>query len=126
MVSRSRLPGVAADDHSTFRTQAVNHVALRVTDLARSRDFYKEHFGAVVLSESDSACFLEVGGGDFIAIFPSAEPFIEHFCLTVDDYQPDEAAARLEANGLTVHRVADRVFFYDPDGLLVQLSGPNL
>ena len=77
------------------------------------------------MSEPDSACFLEVGDGDFIALFPSAQPHVEHFCLTVDNYQPNEAAAQLEAAGLTVHRAEDRVFFLDPDGLLVQSSGPN-
>jgi catechol 2,3-dioxygenase-like lactoylglutathione lyase family enzyme len=116
---------MVVNEQPMFRSRAVNHVALRVTDLARSRDFYVRLFGARVIGESATACFLEVGGGDFIALFPSEEPHVEHFCLTVDDYEPDKAAARLEAAGLTVRRAEDRVFFYDPDELLVQLSGPN-
>ena len=58
---------MAVDDRPVFRSRAVNHVALRVTDLARSRDFYKDHVGAVVISESESACFLDVGGGSVVA-----------------------------------------------------------
>lgn len=116
---------MAAEKPPLFRSRAVNHVALRVTDLARSRDFYVQHFGAVVLSESESACFMGVGEGDFIALFPSEQPYVEHFCLTVDDYEPDQATAKLEQAGMTIRRAGDRVFLYDPDGLLVQLSGPN-
>ena len=114
-----------ADSNPLFTATAINHVALQVTDIARSRDFYVEHLGATVTSESDSACFLDVGGGDFLALFLRDEPVIEHFCFTVDDYEPDRTAERLAQAGLTVHRRDDRVFFKDPDGLIVQLSGPN-
>ncbi len=103
----------------------VNHVALRVTDLAASRDFYVEHFGAVVQSESDRACFLGLPTGDFIALFPTDSAHIEHFCLTVADYDPDSIQAWAEGEGLEVLRREDRVFIKDPDGLLVQISGPN-
>lgn len=102
----------------------VNHVALRVSDLRRSRDFYVEAFGAEVTSESDTACFLRIGDSDFIALFPSDAPHIEHFCITVPDYDPDDAETRLRSAGLEVLRREDRVFFRDPDGLLVQISGP--
>lgn len=102
----------------------VNHVALRVTDLARSRDFYVAAFGAIVTNETATACFLQVGEHDFIALFSTDNPHIEHFCITVPDYDPDEAEQRLRASGLDVIRREDRVFFRDPDGLLVQISGP--
>lgn len=62
---------------------------------------------------------------DFIALFSSDSPHIEHFCLTVDGYDPDAAEPDLRARGLDVVRREDRVFFRDPDGLLVQVSGPN-
>jgi len=110
---------------TTLAATAVNHVALRVTDLATSRDFYVSHFGAVVQSESDSACFLELPNGDFIALFPTDTPHIEHFCLTVPDYDADEAERWGHDRGLEVVRREDRVFVRDPDGLLVQVSGPN-
>ena len=107
-----------------FNGTDVNHVALRVSDLARSRDFYVAAFGAVVTSETETACFLRVGEHDFIALFPTDTPHIEHFCITVPDYDPDIAEERLRASGLDVIRREDRVFFRDPDGLLVQISGP--
>ena len=47
---------------STFQAVEVNHVALRVTDVARSRDFYQKHFGLPVVHQSSRACFLGMGG----------------------------------------------------------------
>ena len=102
----------------------VNHVALRVSDLQRSRDFYVQAFGATVIDESDSACFMQIGESDFVALFPTDDPHIEHFCITVPDYDPDTHEQRLRDAGLDVIRTADRVFFRDPDGLMVQISGP--
>ena len=107
-----------------FQGTDVNHVALRVSDLARSKDFYVAAFGATVMNETSTACFLQVGAHDFIALFASDDPHIEHFCITVPDYDTDTAEERLRASGLEVIRREDRVFFRDPDGLLVQISGP--
>lgn len=110
---------------SSLNATAVNHVALRVSDIATSRDFYVGHFGAVVQSENEWACFLELPNGDFIALFPTEDPHIEHFCLTVPDYDADAAEQWAHDRGLEVLRREDRVFVRDPDGLLVQVSGPN-
>ena len=108
---------------SDFTIHGINHVALRVNDMAASRDFYADLLGATVLKETERFIFLRAGGGDFVALFPSDQPHIEHYCFTVEDYDPDDAQRRLEQRGLTVHRREDRVFVRDPDGLLVQLSG---
>jgi catechol 2,3-dioxygenase-like lactoylglutathione lyase family enzyme len=108
----------------SFDGTDVNHVALRVSDVARSRDFYITAFGATVMDETPTACFLQVGEHDFIALFVTDDPHIEHFCITVPDYDADEAEERLRTSGLDVIRREDRVFFRDPDGLLVQISGP--
>lgn len=105
-----------------MQTLGINHVALLVQNLARSRDFYVDLFGATVVREDDNLCFLDVGGGDFLALFARQPSMIEHFCFTIDGYDPDQVAAALEEKGLVVHRREDRVFVEDPDGLPVQIS----
>ena len=35
----------------TFRSVGLNHIALRVTDIPRSRDFYRKHLGLETLEE---------------------------------------------------------------------------
>jgi catechol 2,3-dioxygenase-like lactoylglutathione lyase family enzyme len=116
----------ATDRSAPFPATDVNHVALRVRDLPTSRKFYVEMFGARVTAESETACFMSLPDGDFIALFPTDEPHIEHFCLTLPDYHADDVQRRLEVAGHAIIRREDRIFVRDPDGLLVQLSGPNV
>ena len=105
-----------------MKTHGINHVALYVDDLARSRDFYLEVFEAAVVREDEMACFLDVGNDNFLALFRRDPSHINHFCFTVDDYEPSSVAADLESRGLEVITREDRVFVRDPDGHLVQVS----
>lgn len=105
-----------------METYGINHVALYVDDLARSRDFYVEVFQASVVREDENLCFLDVGEDNFLALFRRDPTEINHFCFTIDDFDPDRAASELEGRGLDVIRTEDRVFVRDPDGLLVQVS----
>lgn len=113
----------AAGAGSTFRATGLSHVALRVTDIARSRDFYLRHLGARVLRESESNCFLGCGGSNFVALFRSAQAGLDHYCYTIDAYDAGRAVEALRAAGLNPERHADRVYFDDPDGLTVQVTG---
>ena len=108
---------------STFRAVGLNHIALRVTDVPRSRSFYVEHLGVRVLTESEQNCFLGCGANNFVALFRSQTPGLDHYCYTIERYEPAAVVERLRAAGLAPERHADRVYFDDPDGLTVQLSG---
>ena len=99
-------------------------MALYVDDLARSREFYIDHFAASVVRQDEAACFLDVGSDNFLALFRRDPSHINHFCFTVEDYEPDRAANEFESAGLEVIRREDRVFVRDPDGHLVQVSAP--
>lgn len=105
-----------------LRTRGINHVALYVDDLAQSRDFYVDVFNARVVLEDGDMCFLDVGDDNFVALFRRDPSHINHFCFTIDGFDPDRTAADLERRGLEVIRREDRVFVKDPDGHLVQVS----
>ena len=107
----------------TFQSLGLNHVALRVTDIPRSRAFYQRHLGLRPLRESSSNCFLGAGGNNFVALFRAQEPGLDHYCYTIEDYRPGKVVDKLAAVGLEPERHQDRVYFDDPDGLQVQLSG---
>ena len=48
-----------ATEEATFRATGLDHIALDVTDVARSREFYVKHLGLRVLrGEGDDASFL--------------------------------------------------------------------
>lgn len=109
---------------STFEARGLNHIALRVSDVDRSREFYESHLGMRVISRSgQQSCFMDCGDGNFVALFRGDRPRMDHYCYTIDDYRPAEVVAKLEAAGLGPRRRSNRVYFDDPDGLEVQLSG---
>ena len=108
-------------ESSVFQGNGINHVALNVTNIGRSREFYRRLFGLPVLQQSARNCFLGVGG-NFLALFQGGKPGMNHFCISVDDYDPSQTKATGEAAGLKVRREQDRLYFPDPNGLTVQVS----
>ena len=114
---------MVADEPPTFQATELNHIALRVTDVQRSRDFYRKHLGLKVSRESDSNCFMTFGD-HFVALFKGDRAGMDHYCYSVKDYAVLTAAEKLKAEGIEpdVHATAGRIYFPDPDGLTVQLA----
>ncbi len=109
----------------TFKATELNHVALRVADLARSQAFYEKHLGLTVTSAGATTAFLDCGP-HFLALFAErGEPGLDHFCFTVPRYEPADAVRRLEAAGLEATRRGDRVYFKDADGIELQVAASN-
>ena len=108
----------------TFRAAGWNHLALRVTDVARSRDFYQNLFGMPVLSQSGSSCFLGVGKEGFLALVRGEQAGLDHYCIALEQFGAETVFEELERQGLKPRRPpgTDRVYFRDPDGLVVQVS----
>ena len=106
----------------TFRATEVNHIALRTTDVGRSRDFYVKHLGLSVSREGANNAFLTCGR-NFLALFRGDTPRMDHYCYSVKDFDVDEAEGALRAAGIPdVRRTGGRIYFSDPDGLTVQLA----
>ena len=106
----------------TFVATDVNHVALRVTDIGRSAEFYERHLGLTVTRRTESQCFLSCRDDNFLALFRGAKAGMDHYCFSLGDYTAADAVARLEAAGLTPRQREQRVYFDDPDGLEVQVA----
>ena len=103
----------------------MNHLALRVTDIDRSAEFYQRHLGLEVTSRSRSSCFLRCTDRDFLALFRSDEAGMDHYCYSVEGYTASGAVEKLEAVGLKPRRREQRVYFDDPDGLEVQVAAKS-
>jgi catechol 2,3-dioxygenase-like lactoylglutathione lyase family enzyme len=117
----------AEESSSTFDAMGLNHIALRVTDVATSREFYKKHLGLTVKRDGgDGNCFLNCGK-NFVALFRSNEPRMDHYCYSIKNYDVNEAEEKLKEHDLEpeVVRDAGRIYFKDPDGLKVQLAAAD-
>jgi catechol 2,3-dioxygenase-like lactoylglutathione lyase family enzyme len=113
----------ASAAESTFKGVGLNHIALRVTEIPRSKAFYQGLLGSPVMTESAGSCFLKLGD-EFLALFQGRTPGLDHYCFEIENFRPDEVMGRLTAQGLKPRRPSgtDRIYFRDPDGLEVQLS----
>ncbi len=112
---------VAATSNSTFAATGLNHVALAVTDIGRSRDFYTKLLGMRVSRESAGSCFLTFGD-NFVALFGRDQAGMDHYCYSVEGYDAHKAAQKLREQNLESRITGDRIYFDDPDGLTVQLA----
>jgi catechol 2,3-dioxygenase-like lactoylglutathione lyase family enzyme len=117
--------------------KGMRHVALKVTDVARSKKFYQEILGMDVVWEPDPQNVYLSSGCDNVAIHQVSEGLLN----AAEERQLDhlgfvvESAARVEqlesefrAQGITIvhpfkiHRDGSASFYCaDPDGIVIQL-----
>lgn len=109
----------------TFVATDLNHLALRVTDVKRSSAFYQKHLGLKVASQNPNSCFLRCKDANFVALFQNEQPGMDHYCYSIEDYNPARAVEKLEAAGIQARRTDNRVYFDDPDGLEVQVASKS-
>jgi catechol 2,3-dioxygenase-like lactoylglutathione lyase family enzyme len=108
---------------STFKGVGLNHIAIRVADIRRSREFYQRHLGLPLIRESETSCFLKMGA-EFLTLFKNERPGLDHYCVAIENFKPEAVMSELNRQGLKPRRPTgtDRIYFPDPDGLEVQLS----
>ncbi len=123
LAALAAAPQASAQSSSSFKGTEINHIAINVPDVQRSRDFYRELLDLPVLDESRNACFLGLGEGNFLSIFRGS-PSLNHYCIGIEDYEVGRVADELRRQGLEPRRTAgtNRIYFDDPDGLEVQLA----
>jgi catechol 2,3-dioxygenase-like lactoylglutathione lyase family enzyme len=110
-----------------------DHLAFRVSNLERSTRFYQEHLGGRVRSQSSGAVFLDIGQ-HWLALFApgTASTGYDATSIGVDHVSFHSAKARSRDERMSVlreHRLnpvspagSGRVYFKDPDGIILQLS----
>lgn len=113
--------GPQQESEPTFKATGLDHIALSVTDVQRSREWYVKHLGLRVTSESRNSAFLSCGD-NFLALFRAETPAMHHYSYALAEYDVADAEARLKAAGLEPRREGGRIYFPDPDGLIVQVA----
>jgi glyoxylase I family protein len=131
-----------------FQLQRIDHVVLRVYDLAAMQAFYCDVLGCTQERRQDAIGLVQLRAGDsLIDLVPldgklgrlgGAGPGTEghnmdHLCLSVADYDEAAIVGYLKAHGVRVGDIGSRygaqgegpsIYCYDPQGNMVELKGP--
>ena len=122
-----------SESRTPIPLSGLDHVALRVSDLARSTAFYRDRLGGRIRSQSSDSTFLDVGS-HWVALFArgavstgyeATQPGVDHISF----HSPQHRSLADRMGVLRVHGLdpvspagSDRVYFRDPDGIILQLS----
>lgn len=112
-----------------LQATGINHTSVLVTDLQRSADFYGRVFGLKTVSEDKANRIVRLGAGGSgvgatLVSLRQQSPAgqIDHFAISVQGFNRENATAVLKQHGLAP---ADNVEFgfhvKDPDGAVVQV-----
>lgn len=135
-------------DPVPFQLQQLDHVVLRVRDLARAQTFYCDVLGCTVEKDEGHIGLLQLRAGqsliDLVDVAgklgrmggaaPGDEGHnMDHLCLRVEPFDREAIVAHLQAHGVRIGEFGSRYgaegegpsqYLYDPEGNLVELKGP--
>ena len=111
---------------------SVNHIAISVSDLKRSKDWYTRILKLKVVQENDHFALLQFGNTQLVMRSPTKDRpptvpgTISHFMFGVSPY--DEAALfqTLKDQGFTPRKDLESALIRDPDNLLVQIGDEKM
>jgi len=123
-----------------FKVQGIDHVGLAVRDVEKSVEWYRVLFGLERLYEDVWGNFPGVVGiGDTsVAFFPTDDPDIKlpvglpihHLAFRMDRVNFNSAQETLRQEGVEFefqdHKIVHSLYFYDPDGHLIELTTYDL
>jgi catechol 2,3-dioxygenase-like lactoylglutathione lyase family enzyme len=109
------------------RAQAINHVTLYASDVARSKAFYQRLAGLSIRDEAKDFCEFKLDNG-FLGLYatePGQHAGFDHFCLGMKSYDAKRTYASIAAafpdNHATIEN-ENQVYVQDPDGVRVQFA----
>jgi glyoxylase I family protein len=133
LVAAPRATSAEQQVAQVAQARTLNHVSIGVSDVESSAQFYQALLGLDVVSRPGNGG-INLGLGDgFLGLYsiPTSIGRAHHFCLGVDEYDPDAIAERLSGVGIEANvdrnpanrtTGGDQLYFTDPDGATVQLS----
>lgn len=144
--------GKTPSDAGAFRVEKLHHFAWRCRDAAETRAFYEDLLGlrlahvikADHVPSTGEYCpyvhiFFELGDGSYIAFFdlgdeeaaapsPNTPAWVNHIAFEVPSVEALTAAkerleeAGVEVLGITDHGFIQSIYFFDPNGIRLELS----
>jgi glyoxylase I family protein len=133
---------------SAIEIRRIDHVVLRVRDVAASKRFYCDALGCTVERESEALGLFQLrAGASLIDLLPIDGPLgklggagpgaegrnVDHVALSLAAFDEAAIRAHLTAHGVAPGDVGERygaegngpsMYVKDPDGNVVELKGP--
>jgi catechol 2,3-dioxygenase-like lactoylglutathione lyase family enzyme len=119
--------GAVAAPAGALETANLDHVSLQAGDVEKTAAFYKSVFGLPVLNEDKATktIRLSVGSAGGRIAIRQVEPHgvVDHFCLSVSNFNKAAATEKLKQIGVTTFDTGEPLNFHvvDPDGYPVQI-----
>ena len=124
----------------TFKVERIDHVVLRVRDLAGMVRFYEQALGFREERRIDTLHLVQMRAGasmlDLIANDAEVTSRnMDHLCFRIEHFDRDAIVMRLAPLGVSVGETVQRygaegtgpsVYFHDPEGNQIELKGPSL
>jgi glyoxylase I family protein len=121
----------------TFHVERIDHVVLRVRDLAAMVRFYEQALGFKVERTLERLKLVQMRAGVSMLDLvegerPSAGGNMDHLCFRIEPFDHAAIAARLSRLGVAVGETVERygaegsgpsVYFSDPEGNQIELKG---
>ncbi|KVN70805.1 VOC family protein [Burkholderia ubonensis] len=127
--------------------RGIDHVVLRVTDMAAMTRFYCDAVGCRVEREQPELGLVQLRAGDALIDLlavggtldrpdsgpPGAGRNFDHLCLRVEPFDPQALAAHFAAHGAPPGAPEERygadgygpsIYLFDPEGNMLELKGP--
>lgn len=122
----------------TFHVERIDHVVLRVRDLAAMVRFYEQALGFNVERRIERIHLVQMRAGASMLDLVAGErtkgaPNMDHLCFRVAPFDRDAIVTRLAPFGISVGETVERygaegngpsVYFDDPEGNQIELKGP--
>lgn len=133
---------------SAISIQALDHLVLRVNDLALMEYFYSQVLGCPVERRLDDLGLVQLrAGSSLLDLVPvnsdlgrkggagpgSQGRNLDHFCWSVSPFDPQAIYSHLKAHGVSAGPIERRygaggfgpsIYLTDPEGNTVELKGP--
>lgn len=133
-------------DGPRFTISGVDHIVLRVRDLGRALQFYRDTLGCTVEREQQALGLTQLRAGRSLIDLVTADgplgrrepaaaasgPNLEHFCLAIVPFEEAALQAHLASHGVAAGEAAVRygaegegrsIYIEDPDGNRIELKG---
>ena len=110
-----------------IEAQSFNNVALWVSDIRKSADWYIEHLGLEEASASGNHIFLRLASGGVLALFQASDPKqigsgLHHIALNLPGGQKERALETLRQRDIPLEKRGPSLNFQDPDGYWIHFS----